>query len=316
MKINFSRKFGIISLILIVIFLSGCERMREGREGQDEAERLVPVFAVNTTPAIQGPIQDHLALSGDVVSGSMVDAFSDTAGRVAAVHVSLGQWVNIGDPIMAIDPSRPGMTFLHSTVTAPISGTIVTLPAQVGMMISPAIPLARVSGGGRLEVRLFVAERFISRMALNLPVEVTLDAWPGEVFQGRISEISPTVDQASRTLEVRVAVYNTGSRMMPGMFARARIVTERRENIVKIPSTAVVSRFGEQFVYVVEPDPENPEFNIARRRDITPGILIDGVLEIQSGLAAGEEIVARGQTLLEDGVRVNIIDRVTPLGTN
>jgi multidrug efflux pump subunit AcrA (membrane-fusion protein) len=100
------------------------------------------------------------------------------------------------------------------------------------------------------------------------------------------------------------------------MFARARIITENKNNIVKIPASAMITRFGEQYVYVVEEDPENPEHNIARRRNIIPGILIDGILEVQSGLAADEEVVARGQSLLEDGVRVNVIDRVTPLGEN
>jgi len=75
----------------------------------------------------------------------------------------------------------------------------------------------------------------------------------------------------------------------------------------------MLSRFGEQYVYVVEKDPVDPQYNIVRKRAVTPGILIDGVLEIQSGLAPDEEIVTRGQTLLEDGVRVNIIERTAPL---
>jgi RND family efflux transporter MFP subunit len=174
--------------------------------------------------------------------------------------------------------------------------------------------VARISGGSALEARLFVAERFISRMALNLPCEVTLDAWPGEVFRGSIRELSPTVDSASRTMEVRVNIQNQGDRLKPGMFAKVRIITERKDNIVKIPSQAMVSGFGEHYVYIVEKDPESPEHNIARRRNVAPGILVDGVLEIQSGLKAGEEIVAGGQSLLEDGARVNIIRRIAPAG--
>jgi RND family efflux transporter MFP subunit len=225
----------------------------------------------------------------------------------------VGQQVNRGQRIAAVDPSRPGMNFQWSFANAPISGTVVTLPAQVGMTISQAVPLARIASGSALEVRLFVAERFISKMALNLPCEITLDAWPGEVFRGSIRELAPTIDPASRTMEIRVNVNNTGARLKPGMFAKVKIITERKDNIVKIPASALVSRFGEQYVYVVEQDPENPEHNIVRRRNVVPGIHIDGVLEIQSGLEANEEVVARGQTLLEDGVRVNVIERFTPL---
>jgi multidrug efflux pump subunit AcrA (membrane-fusion protein) len=100
------------------------------------------------------------------------------------------------------------------------------------------------------------------------------------------------------------------------MFAKVRIITERKDNIVKIPSAAVVSRFGEQYVYVIEKDPDEPEFNIVKKRIIVPGIHIDGVMEIQSGLAVDEEIVIRGQTLLDEDSRVNIIDLVSPISTN
>jgi multidrug efflux pump subunit AcrA (membrane-fusion protein) len=247
------------------------------------------------------------------------------------------------------------MDFRWGIATAPISGTVVTLPAQVGMTISQAVPLARISGGGTggnaaLEIRLYVAERFISKMAMNLPCEITLDAWPGEVFQGSISEVAPTVDPASRTMEVRVNVSNAGSKLKAGMFAKVKVVTERKDSIVKIPASALIQRFGENFVFVVEeappPDAPQTEQNVkkkgffasifdrffgkketetepepapakqyaAKKHIVQPGILIDGVLEIQSGLTPDDEIVIRGQTLLEDGSWVNIVERLAPLG--
>jgi len=233
---------------------------------------------------------------------------------VSEIYVTVGSRVNRGDPVAAVDPSRPGMSFRQSIAAAPISGTVVALPAQLGMTVSQAVPLARISGGGGLEIRLSVAERFISRISMNIPCEITLDAWPGEVFYGSVSEISPTVDPASRTMEVRVNVGNSGSRLKAGMFAKVRVITERKDNIVKIPAAALINRFGEQYVFVIAKDAENPDINIVKKRNVVPGILIDGVLEIQSGLEADEEIVVRGQTLLDDGSRVNIIERIAPLG--
>jgi multidrug efflux pump subunit AcrA (membrane-fusion protein) len=305
-------------LLLTVFFFSGCEQIKKIRDkikpgGGPEGEKPVPVFAVNTTTAAQGQIQDYIALAGDIVAGSTVDVYSEAAGKVAEVYVAVGQQVGRGQSIAAVDPSRPGMEFRWSVASAPIGGTIIALPAQVGMTISQAVPLARISGGGGLEIKLYVAERFISKMAMNLPCLVTLDAWPGEVFQGSISEVAPTVDPSSRTMEVRVTVRNPGNKLKTGMFAKVRIITESKNNIVKVPAQAMLSRFGEQYVYVVEKDSVDPQHNIVRKRLVKPGILIDGVLEIQSGLAPDEEIVTRGQTLLEDGVRVNIIDRAAPL---
>jgi len=314
----------VLLLLLTVFMLTSCERIKEWREKRNSetpketpAAAQTPVFAVNTTTAVKGQISDYIPLSGDIIAGTQVDAFSDAAGKVAAVYVVVGQRVNRGERIAAIDPSRPGMEFNWGIVTAPIGGTIVSLPAQVGMTISQAVPLARIAGGNALELRLYVAERFISKMVMNLPCEITLDAWPGEVFRGSISELAPTVDPASRTMEVKVNVSNPGSKLKAGMFAKVRIITEQKDNIVKIPASAVISRFGEQYVYVVEKDPENPEEqNIAKKRIVIPGILVDGVLEIQSGLEPDEEVAVRGQTLLEDGARINVIERFAPLNAN
>jgi len=97
---------------------------------------------------------------------------------------------------------------------------------------------------------------------------------------------------------------------------RLKSLHSKKNNIVKIPATAVIKRFGEEYVYIVEKDPANPEFNVARKRIIVQGIIIDGITEIQSGLAPDEEIVIRGQTLLDDGSRVNVIERLTQLGSN
>ncbi|MDR3160574.1 MAG: efflux RND transporter periplasmic adaptor subunit [Spirochaetaceae bacterium] len=306
-------------LFAAVIVLSGaftgCNRSADAgaRDSGASAAPEVPVYAVNTTTAVQGQIRDYLALSGDIVAGSTVDAYSDVAGKVTRLYVSVGSHVTVGDPIAAVDPSKPGMTYVPGITRAPLSGTVVALPAQVGMTISQSVPVARLTGGSALEIRLYVAERFISKMALSLPCEISLDAFPGETFRGSVSEISPVVDPASRTMEVKVNVDNPGSRLKAGMFAKARIITERKDLIVKIPASALVRRFGETMVYTVETDPQDPAFQIARKKAVVPGILVDGVLEIQQGLAPDEEIIVRGQSFLEDGARVNVIDRLAPL---
>jgi multidrug efflux pump subunit AcrA (membrane-fusion protein) len=290
-------------------------------QGKDEAVpggvvQEAPVFAVNTTAAVEGRIRNYLALSGDIVAGTTVDVFSDTAGKVVRVYTAVGNRVNRGDPIAAVDPSRAGMNYLPSVVEAPITGVITSLPAEVGMTVSQALALARIAGGNALEIRLYVAERFISRLALRQPCEITLDAWPGEVFRGTVNEIAPTVDPASRTMEVKVNVENPGARLKAGMFAKVRIITEEKAGVVKLPASAVIQRFGETYLFSIGTSDEDPSIQVARKKIIRPGILIDGVMEVEEGLEPDEEIVIRGQTLLEDGARINVIDRVQPLSAN
>ncbi|MDR1428960.1 MAG: efflux RND transporter periplasmic adaptor subunit [Spirochaetaceae bacterium] len=310
---------GAILLCVLAVF-SGCDQIKSlWNKDKDAAAAApaVPVFAVNTTTAVRGQISDYLPLSGDIVAGSTVDAYSDAAGKITRLMVAVGDHIVKGAPIAEVDPSRPGMNYLPGIVRSPLTGTIVSLPAQVGMTISQSVPLARISGGSAaasgLEIRLYVAERFISKIAMSLPCEITLDAWPGEVFRGSISEISPVLDPSSRTMEVRINVDNPGSRLKAGMFAKVRVITEQKANIVKIPAPAMIQRFGESYVFTVETDPADPAFLLARRTVITPGILIDNVLEVQQGLVPDSEIIIRGQSLLEDGARVNVIDRVPAL---
>jgi multidrug efflux pump subunit AcrA (membrane-fusion protein) len=284
--------------------------------GKKPADTGPTVFAVNTTRTVRGQIRDYLAVSGDIVAGSTVDAYSDVAGKITKLYVSVGSRVQKDDPIAEVDPSKPGMTFVPGVAKAPISGTIVALPAQLGMTISQAVPVARLSGSGALELRTYVAERFISKMRLGLGAEITLDAYPGLVFRGRIKELSPVVDTVSRTMEVRLSVDNSESRLKAGMFAKVKIITKEKNDIVKIPAAAVVRRFGEDYVFSVETDAADPAFTVARKRQVTAGILIDDQLEILQGLDADEEIVIRGQTLLDEGSRVNVVDRVAPLAAD
>lgn len=278
-----------------------------------EAESAAPAaFAVNTTRAAVGRISDYLTLSGDVVAGSTVDVYSDVAGKVVKLLVAEGARVEKDAPIAEIDPSKPGMTFIPGVAKAPIAGTIVSLPAQLGMTITQATPVARISRTEALEVRTYAAERFISRLRVGQRAEVILDAYPGKVFSAAVTELSPTVDAASRTMEVRLVLSGSGGAVKAGMFAKVKVITEEKAGIVKIPAAALVKRFGETYAFTVEADPADPALLVARRKSVSAGLLVDGVQEILSGLSGGEEVVVRGQTLLEDGSRVNVIDRAAP----
>ena len=335
----YSRFAAVMVSLAALFFFIGC-----GNKDKAGPAQTTPVFAVNTTTAAQGQIWDYIALSGDIIAGSTVDVFSNVAGKVTRVYVDIGSKVSCGSPVAAVDPSLPGMNFFPGVANAPIAGTIVALPAQVGATVSQAVPLARISGNSALEIKLYVAERFISKVEMNQLCEITLDAWPGEIFRGTVTEVSPVVDPTSRTMEVKVNVTNQEDKLKEGMFAKVKLVVEQKENTVKIPASALMQRFGESYVFVAkeappeaaaeapaekkgflasifskketeekkEPEPPAKQY-IAQKRVVKPGILIDGSLEILDGLRPGEEFVVKGQTLLNDGARINIIERTAPL---
>jgi multidrug efflux pump subunit AcrA (membrane-fusion protein) len=270
------------------------------------AENADPIYAVNVHEAVQGRIQDYLPLSGDIITSSTVDAYSDAVGKVSRIYVSVGQYVARGAALAAVDPSRPGMQYEANIVTAPVAGTIIMLPAQIGMTVAQSVPIARIAAGNELEIQLYVPERFVSRVALKQPCVITLDAWPADTFNGAISEIDPTMDQASRTLAVKVKVADRSGKLKAGMFAKVRIITETKDDVIQIPEEALLSRNNETYVFVAQGSGAGAT---AKKVNVKTGINIDGVLEVEEGLKSGDLVIVQGQSLLEDGAKINIVAR-------
>lgn len=299
----------VCAVLALCAFVSACKKKEAAPPGgRGPGSPDAQIFAVTTIRADAGVINDYLALAGDIIAGSTVDAYSDAAGKVTRVHVSPGTQVARGQMIAVVDPSKPGMNYVQHVVHAPISGTVTAVPAEVGMTISQSTPLVRISGGGALEIQLFVPERYISRVRQGLRCEILLDAYPDEVFRGTVREVSPTVDPASRTMSIKLNVDNPGSRLKAGMFAKVNIITEGKTNAVRVPVSSVVSRQGKMVVFVVEPGKEPAA---VRQVEVGTGIQSDGLIEITSGVSAGDEVVDKGMTLLSDGTEVNIISRDT-----
>jgi len=314
-----NRKKSIITAfaIIILILVAGCNR-KNGTASKDsgkKAAKEVTIFAVSTTRAVKGEIKDYLQLNGDVTARTTVDTFAETTGKLKNIYVKVGDSVRKNQVIADVDPSRPGMTFVASPVKASISGTVTLLPVQIGSVIVPNLPVAKISKMDELQVILYVAERFISKIKVGLPAIITTEAYPGEIFSGRIRELSPVVDPVSRTMEVKLSVQDKKSKLKAGMFAEVKLITEVKENIVKIPAEALISRFGETYVFMLGPGTTSSGGQIAKKVPVTPGLRIDNQLEIIAGLSGGNEIVVQGQSLLEDGSHVKIVSTVPPLAS-
>ena len=309
--------------ILAAAFLAAAVSCQKKQDGADPAaakegrlvtgEGVAAVFAVNTTRSVRGQIADYIELNGDVETESTVDIFADTAGKLVRLHVRVGERVAKGQVIAEVDPSRPGSVFVASPVKSPIAGTLTSIPVYVGSTISQATPIARITTTDRVRIRTQVAERFISKIRVGLEAILQFEAYPEERFAARVTELSPVVDPQTRTLEMKLNLNLPDRRIKAGMFAAVKIVTERKDGIVKLPADSVVRRFGESFVFIVVPDPADPAGARAERRPVTTGILIDNKIEIVEGLAPDEEVVIQGQTLLEDGSAVKVVGQVPPL---
>jgi multidrug efflux pump subunit AcrA (membrane-fusion protein) len=307
----------------MMVSVAGCDRFgggqaeeessQNGDETVTEEQEEETVFAVSVTEAVRGELNDYLEVNGDVAAKTTVDAYPDNSGKLTELIAEIGDYVRKGEVIARVDPSRPGQQFEASPVEAPIAGTVINLPLQEGSTVSPQAAVARISTMYDLEIRTSVAEKFISRIEVGQPVSAAFEAFPGRSYRGRVREVSPTVDPVARTLDVKIDLIGQAEGLKAGMFGDVRIVTAQKENVVKIPADCLVERFEEDFIFVLTGDPAEGETAAVERRPIETGIEIDRKLEVRSGLENGERVVYRGQTLLEDGSAVRVVETVQPL---
>jgi membrane fusion protein (multidrug efflux system) len=141
---------------------------------------------------------------------------------------------------------------------------------------------------------------------MGMKAQLAFESYPGEIFEAVVMELSPIVDEVSRTMEIKMDIVKRDKRIKAGMYAKISLITEVKNDIVRIPSDCIMSRFGETFVFVLDGEKVS-------KRLISEGIRIDGVSEIRMGLSAGETIIFQGQTLLDDMAPVKVVRSVQPL---
>jgi len=302
MKRKARRALIIIIVILVVILLVGGvlayrKFTSEIQEPEEEA-----ITAVIVTEVVRGPISELFQTNGEIVSASLVDTYADVRGILVRLYVELGDYVRANQVIAEVDPSQPGFTYALSPVRARVSGTVTSLPLNQGDVVNLQVPIATIGDLNRLQVVAAIPERYISRIRIGLPSDIYLQAWPGYVIPVEVSEINPVVDSASRTMGIKMDIPRSELRAQAGMYAEIRLTTEEKEDVVIIPSDAVLRRFGDTFVFVVEDD-------IAVKKSIVLGISQDENVEVVEGIEAGERVVIQGQTYLEDSVGVRVLQK-------
>ena len=191
----------------------------------------------------------------------------------------------------------------YGNVTAPISGVIATRSIKLGNLVQINTPVFTIVDTSRLEATLNAPEREIETLKAGQAVQLTVDALPGKVFDGRIDRVAPVVDSGSGTFRV-VSAFDGGGLLQPGMFGRIRINYDQRANALVIPRNALLEDGGAPSAYVVRDSK-------ASRITLTLGYTDGQWVEIREGLAEGEQVVVAGKAALREGSAVQVIDSKT-----
>lgn len=293
----------IASMTAALAFMS-CGPKKAAAGEDKEVETL---YAVSTYKTVAGNLDDYLEFGGDVASVNEVMVLPDQAGKITNILVKVGEMVKKDQVIAYVNPLRAGVVYNDSPVKAPISGRITSLPVTVGSTVSQSSSVAKVARTDELEIRINIAERFISRITNGQSATVTFDAYPSVVFGAKVFEVSPVLDTSTRTMGVKLRLNPPDSRVKVGMYGRVRLVTDSVKNAIVLPSSALVTRDGKDYVFVITSPKSGKNAAVVGLKPVTKGISVDNNVEITKGLEIGEEVVIKGQTLLNDGSKVNVV---------
>ena len=188
----------------------------------------------------------------------------------------------------------------NTNITAPISGVVAQRMFKPGNLIALNSPVFRIVDNSRLEAVLNVPERELATLKVGLPIKLTVDALPGQVFDGVIDRLSPVVDSGSGTFRV-VGAFAGGGVLRPGMFGRINVVYDQRDDALTIPRTALLEDEGEAAVYTVRGKK-------AVRVPVVLGYVNGELAEIRSGLKEGEPVITAGKVAVRDGTEVEVLN--------
>jgi membrane fusion protein (multidrug efflux system) len=185
-----------------------------------------------------------------------------------------------------------------TVVRAPFSGLVAERLVSVGDYVTRGTKVAVVVRISPLRAQLTVPEQFVSAVAVGQPIAFQVDAYPGRQFDGRVRYVSPTLQADRRALTIEAVVPNAGGELKPGLFATARIQQPTETPAVVVPAAAVRTTGGTSRVFVVNG-------NRVEERVVTVGQTVGELIEVTSGLAAGERVATAHVGQLVDGTLVN-----------
>ncbi|MFZ3102381.1 MAG: efflux RND transporter periplasmic adaptor subunit [Desulfitobacteriaceae bacterium] len=191
-------------------------------------------------------------------------------------------------------------TLSNALVTAPIGGTVSAVNVKYGEMTSNTQPAVTLTTLDNLYVLINVAENIINTLKPEQEARIVVSSAEGVEITGKVYSIAPTSDARTQLYPVKVTLENKGGLIKPGMFAKVQLATQTKANILAVNSESVLLKNGKNTVYIVEGDR-------AVAKEVLIGLDTGSKLEILKGLNAGEKVIVKGQTLVNQGSKVKVV---------
>jgi RND family efflux transporter MFP subunit len=187
----------------------------------------------------------------------------------------------------------------NTVIVSPVNGFVARRAVDPGAFVSQNAPIADVVDISSVRLVVNVVERDLKELHTGATAKVEVDAFPGEMFRGRIARVAPVLDPATRTAPIEIEIPNSDFRLKPGMYARVGITTESKKETLVVPVDAVADLGGRRGVF--------QHINgIAIFRTVEIGTEGEQVIEVVGGLNEGDQVITTGARALRDGDRVQL----------
>ncbi len=242
--------------------------------------------------------QRNLAMSGASTPQQLEQA--DAAYEIAKARVELEQ-AKVEQA--KADLLRAKIDLDELRLVSPIRGVVAERMIDTGNLAAPDAPLLRIVDLSTVRTTVHVIERDYRRMKEGLAAEIHVDAFPDQIFHGKVSRVAPVLDEVTRTGDVRIDIPNPDRVLKPGMFTRVSLRSGDQRTGLVIPVSAVLD--GQRpSVMVIEGTPP-----LAQQRIIEIGATEGDLVEVTLGLKAGDQVATLGNRLVTPGQAVVVVAR-------
>lgn len=201
--------------------------------------------------------------------------------------------------LAATDLQQIQVRYNHGFPRSPIDGIINHVYVDAGEFIDTGKPIADIINIERIKINVHVPELDVRFVLQGQKTPVRIDAFPDRALSGTVDFVAFKADPATKTFLVRTVIENPFGDIRPGMIARVAFVRRVVPDALLAPLFALVDKGGERLVFI-EKD------GVAQSRTVAIGVIEGDRVQITSGLNPGDHLIVRGQTEVEDGMKVRV----------
>lgn len=202
------------------------------------------------------------------------------------------------------DIERMKALIAQKCIKAPFDGVLGVRKVNLGEFVHAGAAMVSLTDANTLFANIHLPERTLAMMKNGQDIQLTVDAYPGRLFHGKVTTIEPRIDSGTRMLQVQATVSNPDKALATGMYVNAQVTLPSTNMVLSVPETAIsYNAFGD-FVYVVQGADDQTSVHLVQ---VKTGQHVAGRVEVLEGISANDRVVTSGQLRLSNGAEVEII---------